>query len=310
MGGPGVGVVEAEVVAEAGVATDLITAEPGAVRDLADEGLGEAEGGFVETAIAFAGSAGDVAIEGDAPVEDGGAGEGGDDVDDVSVIDAFQRKGSVLANAEDAVGGAEFGAIVGGVAEEHAVAAAEVMVDFDGEVVEIIFGDIVAAGDEEIAAGVSSDGGSDVGLGVEGGDFGGDGVDAVGWNAVAGERAAQPIATGVATGGGVIDGDGGAAGVDDFGEVALVHFGFGDGENEGVGGAFAVALVGNHEEAFVAAVVELGDVDGAADLAAVLIEKMPGFGGALRVVLEGIGIPGVAAGEFVEGAMDGVSPTL
>jgi len=112
-------------------------------------------------------------------------------------------------------------------------------------------------------------------------------------------------------GGGVVDGDDSPCGVDPLRQIAVIHFGGGDGAG-GSGGAGAVAegFVGDEEERLVFVVVELRDEDGSADGGAVVVLLADGDADAAGVVEGVVGIEFLVAEELVGGAVEAVGAGL
>ena len=214
----------------------------------------------------------------------------------IVVVIAIQEAGE----ADGAGGAGAGGAGVAAVETGEFMLVADVVVAADGKFVE---GLEAGTGLKVVIADIAGGSGDAAGVGQGGlAEFehaSGKGVDAVGGDLVIGELIADLDAVDEAGGIGIKDGDLAIGGVDPVGEVAVVEFAGGDGE-EGRVGPFAVAeaFVGDEEEAFVFAVVEFGDEDGPADGGSevVLLDDGPGAAGA--VVGEEVGVEFFVAEEF------------
>src|SRR5258708_2029483 len=137
------------------------------------------------------------------------------------------------------------------------VARAEVLVEFENQVVEAVQRRIRAARGEVIGLRIIRSGRRGVGHGIEPGDLARDGVDPLLRNDVAGEWIASPGAVDVAAGGGIVDRDTAAARVHEFGEIAVLHLRRRYGQDQRLWRALAIALVVKQEESLVLAVINL-----------------------------------------------------
>src|SRR5262249_47912364 len=119
----------------------------------------------------------------------------------------------------------------------------------------------------------------------------------------------------------IIDGYRTARSVPQLAEIPLPHFGLGNTEDQRLWGTLAVPLEVQQKERPVAAVVKFRNIDRTVDFHAVLVQPMTilrsavtipiGIDGhASGVILKGIGIPGAAPGELVNGAVKAVPSTL
>src|SRR5207248_8066498 len=111
---------------------------------------------------------------------------------------------------------------------------------------------------------------------------------------VARERIARPDAVHVASRSRIVDRDQTTLAVDVLGEVAIQKLFRGHGQRLRSRRSLAIALVIEHEEAFVAAVVDFGNQNRSLDLPAELIEVMRVLRETLRIILERIGVPSLA----------------
>src|SRR5207302_4365675 len=123
-----------------------------------------------------------------------------------------------------------------------------------------------------VRLGVALAGAVRIGLGEKGDDVFGDGVQPVRGDDVAGERLPGPRAVDIPAGRGVIDNDRLADAVDQLAEIATGKLRRRNRKREGPRRVFAIPFIVEHEEALVAAVVDLRNEYGAADLASVLIQ--------------------------------------
>jgi hypothetical protein len=237
------------------------------------------------------------------------AGVVGDGVVVVALVITRHRVG--LFEAPSAIAAGVAGAAV---AEEHHVLIGEAVVEADGADALIRRrgdeGDVIVGESERIR-------GDRVGHGVEGHDASRQRINPVRGNDVAGERiadVARPV--GVRTsGGGVVEGDQPPLPVAQIAEVAGAEIGMGYGtEAGGTRGAPQPLFITGEEEGTVAAVVELGQVNGSAHGTAELVVAQHLLDAArARVGLGGEGvtrIEGVVAQELVSGSVNLVAAHL
>ena len=138
----------------------------------------------------------------------------------------------------------------------------------------------------------------------------GDRVDATRGNRVPREGAADPDVVHVVVRGGVVNGDRCPSPVHRSSRNRRAAFRRGTERSLRARRAFAVALVVEQEEALVAPVVELGNIDGAVHLKAELVQVVVVLGQALGVVLERIGVQPLAPRELVDRAVRRVGAAL
>ena len=244
-----------------------------------------------------------------ADVEHRAGAEDVDPVRDSRVVGPLQRELAVLRGARaDGGGVADLVPLVLPVADEHPVTAPEVLVDLGHEVVELVPVDVLQI--PQVALPRRHARGRGVGQREEAQEPGGHGVDAIGGDDVAGERVAHPDAVHVAPRGGVVDRDEPPGGIDELAEVAAPHGLRRHGAEERVGRSLAVALVVDHEEGLVLAVVDAGDLHGAVELDTVLVEEVIGLGQAPGVVEQVVRVERPAPHELVGRAVERVGARL
>ena len=110
--------------------------------------------------------------------------------------------------------------------------------------------------------------------------------------------------------GGVVDGDAAPRGVHQLRKIARAHLRLRHGEHQRLRRTLPVAFVIEQEEGPVAAVVDLGYVDRAVELHAVLVEVVAVLGGPAGIVLERIAVQKIAAHEFVHRPVQAVAAAL
>ena len=188
---------------------------------------------------------------------------------------------------------------------------AEELVALDGPL--IGRGHLGAAGDEVVLAHVAGGTGCEAAVGgngrTEASDGRGGGGEAIGGDLVRGVRVADVArAGGIGAGGGrIVDRDLAVGLVDPVSEVAAVHFGGGNGEDDIVGAyPIAEAFVGDKEKGFVATVVELRDANGSGKSTAEVVLAVDGAAGGE----EAARVHGVVAKEVIDGAVNVVGAGL
>ncbi len=137
------------------------------------------------------------------------------------------------------------------------VTRAEVLVEFENQVVESVQRRICAARGEVIGLRIIGSGRRSVGHGKERCDLARDRVDAFLRNDVAREWIASPGAVDGAARRGIVDHDAAAARVHEFGEIAVLHLRRRYGQDQRLWRALAIALVVKQEESLVLAVINL-----------------------------------------------------
>ena len=136
------------------------------MRKLVDQRLRKAESGFVKAEVARTEAVFLETVKRQAVVKDECRAHRSDVVEYRRMIDPFERLLPVLAGAgEDAVVVAVLRAVVLGVAAEDPVFGADVLVDLEHPIVEVVAGDVVC--DEEVALSITAVARLRVRLGLE-----------------------------------------------------------------------------------------------------------------------------------------------
>src|SRR6266849_4968713 len=142
---------QTRVAPERHVAVKSVTPEVGAVRQLRAQRSRKAEAGNVEIGIPVRSRAFHITAERGTQVEDHGGCHRRHPVDYVSVVDALQGELSIGSGPfRNAVGGTDFCAIVGGVAERNAMTRADILIELEYEVVEMVDSGTGVSGEEEV----------------------------------------------------------------------------------------------------------------------------------------------------------------
>src|ERR1051326_220229 len=170
--------------------------------------------------------------------------------------------------------------------EEEMMLAAELLVELDHQIVKTIFVQGVRAGKEVVIDSVIVARGVDIRSGEVAQCVFCDWIDAIVGDEIAGKRIARPDAIDIASAARIVYRDETPLAIDILGKIAAQKFLGRHGKSLRAGRSLPVALVIEHEETLVAAVVNFGNQDGAFHLPAELIEIVSVLGKPLRVVLE------------------------